>query len=97
MAKSSKISGDTLSSAFMENCKDIAVDEASDLVVRCEQKIKEIELTRKEDAQLNAAKQIVKDLSIGYSSAIKNEKAKIKFLLDKIEEIESSDLDPINE
>lgn len=35
--------------------------------------------------QLNAAKEIVKDLNSGFSSAIKYEKAKIEFLLEQIE------------
>ena len=35
--------------------------------------------------QLNAAKEVVKDLNAGFSSAIKYEKAKIEFLLEQIE------------
>ena len=35
--------------------------------------------------ELQAAKEIVKDLNAGFSSAIKYEKAKIEFLLEQIE------------
>jgi hypothetical protein len=64
------------------------------LIVKSLKTIRELEDARSNDDKLTAAKQIVTDLNAGYSNAIKYEKAKISFLLEKIEEIESGDLNP---
>lgn len=83
-----------LSKSFVENHATISEDEAADLIVKAELQIRELEEERANDEKLAAAKQIVKDLGAGYSSAIKYEKAKISFLLEKIEEIQSGDVNP---
>jgi phage terminase Nu1 subunit (DNA packaging protein) len=62
--------------------------------VQAEQKIKEIEEERSADEKLAAAKQIVKDINSAYTSAIKYERAKINFLLEKIAEIQGGDVNP---
>lgn len=80
----------SLNKTFVDNCANISEDQAGELIVKCSQKIKEVEKERAEDEKLNAAKEIVKDLNAGYGAIIKQEKAKIAFLLDKIEEIQNS-------
>lgn len=83
-----------LSQSFVENNSNISEDQAGELIVKAEQKIKLLEEERFNDEKLSAAKQIAKDLNAGYSSAIKYERAKIGFLLEKIEEIQSGDVNP---
>jgi hypothetical protein len=83
-----------LNEAFIENNQDVDEDTAAALIVQAEQKIKALEDERAENEHLANAKQIVKDLNAGFSSAIKYEKAKIKFLLERIEEIQSGDVNP---
>jgi len=83
-----------LSQTFIENNSELNEDQASEFVIKSELKIKGLEEERAADDKLNAAKQIVKDLNAGYSSAIKYERAKISFLLEKIEEIQSGQVNP---
>lgn len=85
-----------LSKTFIDNSKDLNVDQLTELLVEAEKKLRQIKEEREADDKLNAAKAIVKDLNAGYTSAMAFEKAKISFLLDKIEEIESSDLGGVN-
>ena len=80
-----------LSKSFVENHSEISEDEAQVLVVKAEQKIRILVEEQRNDAKLNAAKQIAKDLSAGYTSALQYEKAKIAFLLDKIDELQTDD------
>lgn len=81
-----------LSKSFVENHESVTEDKAADLIVESELQIRSLEEERSQDDKLNAAKQICKDLGAGYSSAIKYEKAKISFLLEKIEEIQSGEV-----
>lgn len=83
-----------LSKTFTENHENINEDEAEHLIAVSEQKIKHIEEERTNDEKLAAAKQITKDLNGSYSSALKYEKAKIRFLLEKLEEIQSGSVNP---
>jgi hypothetical protein len=83
-----------LSKAFVENNAHVTPEEAEHLIAKSEMKIKLLREEKLNDDKLNAAKQIVKDLNEGYNSAIKYEKAKIDFLLGKIEEIDSGELNP---
>lgn len=83
-----------LSKSFVENHEQVTEDQAADLIVESELQIRSLEEERSQDDKFNAAKQIVKDLGAGYSSAIKYEKAKISFLLEKIEEIQAGDVNP---
>ena len=84
----------TLSKSFVDNHENISEDAAGALIVSATQKIKEIEQERDADEKLTAAKQIVKDISSAYTSAVKYEKAKINFLLEKIEEIQNGEVNP---
>jgi len=77
-----------LSKTFLEDNEDITEDGASELIVKAEQQIKAMSEEMQADEKLNAAKQIVKDLSMGYRNAIAYEQAKIQYLLAKIEEIQ---------
>ena len=84
----------TLSKSFVENHADINEDEALDLIYSANKQIKELEEEMNADDKLNAARQIVKDLTKGYTSAIKYEKAKIDFLIDKVGEIRGNEVNP---
>ena len=77
-----------LSQAFLDNHTNINEDEAANLVVRAELKIKGLREEMAADEKLAAAQQVAKDLSSGYNNAIKYEEAKIQYLLTKIEEIQ---------
>ena len=83
-----------LSKSFIDNNANVNEDQAMEMIVRATQKIKELEGERQADDKLNAAKQIAKDLNAGYSNAIKYERAKISFLLEKLEEIQSGEVNP---
>ena len=83
-----------LSQSFVDNHENINEDVAADLIVKAEQKIREIEEERAADDKLAAGKQIVKDLNMSYTSAIKYERAKISYLLEKLEEIQSGEINP---
>lgn len=83
-----------LSKSFVDNHENVTEDVAGELIVRAEQKVKEIREERAADEKLKAAKEIAKDLNSAYNSAIKYEQAKIDFLLEKIEEIQSGDVNP---
>lgn len=92
MSEENKSKG--LNKSFVDNHENIDEDTAGSLVVSSTQKIKELEEERSADEKLTAAKQIVKDLNGAYTSAIKYEKAKINFLLEKIAEIQDGDINP---
>lgn len=77
-----------LSKSFVDNHDTVNEDVASELIIKAEQKIREIKEERAADERLAQAKQIVKDLNTAYSSTIKYEQAKIEFLLEKISEIQ---------
>lgn len=83
-----------LDKSFLDNHEEINEDTASELIVKSSMKIREIEEERSADENLAAAKQVVKDISSAYSSAVKYERAKISFLLEKIQEIQSGDVNP---
>jgi hypothetical protein len=84
----------TLSQSFVDNHENVNEDVAGELIVKAEQKIKAIKEERAADEKLAQAKQITKDLNTAYTSAIKYENAKIAFLLEKIEEIQSDVVNP---
>ena len=88
------MSDSKLSQTFIDNAKDLNLDQASELLVESEKKLRQIKEERAADEKLNAAKSIIKDLSSGYSSAAAFEKSKISFLLDKIAEIEGNEVNP---
>lgn len=79
---------------FVDNHEEVSEDVAASLIVKAEQKIDEIEELRSSDDKLATARQIVKDLNGAYTASVKYERAKIRFLLEKINEIQSGDLNP---
>jgi hypothetical protein len=83
-----------LSQSFVDNHENVTEDVAADLIVKAEQKIKDIREERSADEKLAQAKQIVKDLNTAYTSTIRYEQAKIDFLLEKIQEIQSGEVNP---
>lgn len=74
-----------LSKTFMESCEELAEDQIESMIVKAEQRIKEIKQEQEADEKLQAAKSIIKDLNAGYTSVIKHERARIDFLLGKLE------------
>jgi hypothetical protein len=82
---------EVLSKTFVENYKNITVDEAEHLIAKAEARIKALRAERNADERLAAAQQIVKDLGKGYSSTVKYEEARIDYLLDKIENLNAAD------
>ena len=76
-----------LTESYVASKTDLTETEAEKELITAEFAIKQLLHEKDEDQQLTAAKEIVKDLNAGYSSASKYEKAKIEFLLEKIESI----------
>jgi len=74
-----------LSETFVSNNLNLSEEEAKSKLIDAQFEIKGIFAEKEEDAQLNAAKEIVKDLNAGYNSVMAVEKAKIEFLLEVIE------------
>ena len=78
-----------LSTSFVDSNEKITEDEAVKAVTEAEFVMKQLNHDKDNDENLESAKNIVKDLNAGYSAALKYEKAKIDFYLDKIESIRS--------
>lgn len=76
-----------LTESYVASKIGISETDAEKELITAEFAVKEILNEKEGDNQLSAAKEIVKDLNAGYSSAIKYEKAKIEFLLEKIEDL----------
>jgi triosephosphate isomerase len=83
-----------LNQAFLDNVSDISEDEAANLIVRSEQKLRDLRNEMANDEDLLGAQQVVKDLKGAYTSALKYEEAKISHLLEKIDEIQSGEVNP---
>ena len=83
-----------LNKTFMENHDKVNEDDAKDLITKSLMKIRALKDEMSQNEQLQAAKQIVKDLESGYKSTVKYEEAKIAFLLEKVEEIENGEVNP---
>lgn len=76
-----------LTESYVSSKVDISEGDAEKELITAEFAIKQLLHEKESDEQLTAAKEIVKDLNAGYSSAVKYEKAKIEFLLEKIENL----------
>ena len=73
-----------ITKTFIESCSGLHRNELSDLIIEAENAIRGIKEQQKEDLALREAKDVVKDLNSGYNSAIKMEREKIEFLLEKL-------------
>ena len=78
-----------LNKAFLDDNEDLAEDQAAELIVKSELRIKALKEEMEADEKLQAAKSIVKDLSSAYRETINYENAKVQWLLSKIEEIQN--------
>lgn len=78
----------SLNRSFLDNYEDVSPEVAMELIVEAEQRIKEIQKQREADQRLAEAKQVVKDINSAYNDAIKYERAKISFFLEKLEQAE---------
>lgn len=74
-----------LTESWVSQNKGLSEEEAKAKLIESEFEIRAALEEKENHEQLNAAKEIVKDLNAGFSSAIKYEKAKIEFLLEQIE------------
>jgi hypothetical protein len=74
-----------LTESWVSQNKSLSEEEAKIKLIESEFEIRAAIEEREGHEQLQAAKEIVKDLNAGFSSAIKYEKAKIEFLLEEIE------------
>lgn len=84
----------TLSTTFLNDYDHINEDDAAHMIVKAEQQIKTLQDEMKSDEELLAAIQVKQDLESVYKKAIKYEKAKVQFLLSKIEEIQEGQVNP---
>jgi len=90
-----KVTSDSDSSPseiFIEGVKKFSEDECFNAIVKAEQDIHKVQEERKADIKLQQAKEAVKDLSSGYSAVIKQEKNKIRLLLERIATINGKDI-----
>ena len=76
-----------LSSAFVENADSMGGDELRKQLAMAEKQIKDLNDEKAADEKLIAAKKIAKDLSSGYQNAVKYEEAKIRYIIERLEEI----------
>lgn len=76
-----------LTESYVSNRRNLTEEEAEKELVQAEFEIKNILHEKEANEQLQAAKEIVKDLVSGFGSAVKYEKAKIEFLLEQIENV----------
>lgn len=83
-----------LDQAFLDNVSEISEDEASALIVRSAQKMRDLKFEMDNDEDLLAATQVLKDMKGGYTSVLKYEAAKVQHLLEKIDEIQEGDVNP---
>ena len=70
-----------LPTGFTDEADAMDEDDLKSLIVRSESNIYAIEHEKDDDAKLNAAKDLVKEMSAPYRDAIKTQMAKIKYAL----------------
>lgn len=87
MAKKKSNWEKTLTESWVANRKVLSEEDAEKEIVNIEFQIKQLLSEKDSNEELRAAKEILKDLNAGFSSALKYEKAKIEFLLEHIENI----------
>ena len=66
---------------FKEAADASSADDLKKIIVECEGNIYTIDKEKDEDQKLNAARELVKDMSAPYRDAIKAQTAKIKYAL----------------
>lgn len=88
MGKAKKI----LSDAFVKNVEELSEDELLDQVINVENTVRDLVEEQNNDEQLRAAKEVVKDLNAGYTNAIKHEKAKLDYLINRINELRNTEI-----
>lgn len=74
-----------LSDTYVANNIGLSEESAKVKLIEAQFSIKKINEEKDNDDQLNAAKEVLKELNAGYNAATKHEKAKIEFLLEVIE------------
>lgn len=87
MAKKKSNWEKVLTESWVANRKVLSEEESEKEIVGIEFEIKQILHEKENNQELKAAKEVLKDLNSGFSSALKYEKAKIEFLLEHIENI----------
>lgn len=70
---------------FKDEADAASVDDLKRIIVTCESNIYEAEKLKEADQKLNAAKELVKDMSGPHRDAVKVQTAKIKYALFRLE------------
>jgi hypothetical protein len=70
-----------LPTGFADEADAMDADQLKSLIVMSESNIYEIEKERENDVKLNAAKELVKEISGPYNDAVKTQTAKVKYAL----------------
>lgn len=70
---------------FAEVIKALDTTALKNQIVKCNKNMAAIEEAKKADDKLTQAKELVKEYGAPYSESIKNEKLKVKFLLEELE------------
>lgn len=83
-----------LNETFVANNKDLNEDQIIEKIAECAMMMAELKRIKKDDDQLNAAKDIVKQLAKGHNAAINLERSKIDFLLDELKAIRDNQVNP---
>ena len=81
---------DLVTSTFLDSCNDFDENEIANRIVEAEQIKKELKIEQESHEELQAAKQIVKDLNSSFRAATQYEDAKIQVLLAKLEELQAN-------
>lgn len=76
-----------LSESYVDTNRNISEEDALKLITEAEFAIKQVSDEKEADVALKSAKDICKDLNASYNSASKYEKAKIEFLLEKVQDV----------
>jgi len=88
MAHSTGKAKSILSESFVENISKLNEDDLNSLVVKELQKTKALKEEMANDERLIAAQQICSDLKAGYTSVIKLGNEKVKYIMEKIAELQ---------
>lgn len=91
MAHSTGKAKSILSESFVSNINELNEDELNALVVKEFQKIKSLKEEMANDEKLIAAQQIAADLKAGYTSVIKLGQEKVRYIIERINDLQGNE------
>lgn len=80
-----------LSESFVSNINQLNEDELNALIVKELQKVTDLKEEMANDERIVAASQVLTDLRAGYSSVIKLSQEKVRHILEKIKDMQTTD------